>query len=482
MAIIGAGAAGTLTTINLLRTLAGTPCRIALLDRLARHGRGTAYSTTDDRHLLNVPAGRMSAWPDDPGDFVRWARASGAEVAGDTYAPRRLYGEYLMATLAAARADARTGGPTVTLITAAATAITETGARAPMRVHLAAGGRIDADLVVLAPGNRPPADPLPGLRWSDRYVPDPWRPGALWRPSGRVLCVGTGLTMIDVALTLARDPSTTVYALSRHGLLPRSHDAAACAASSYPVTVPDPGDGPLRLVDAITWLNRLVARCSDWRQALELARPHIPDLWRRMPDADRRVFVHRLGRYWEIHRHRMPEATTRRVDALRRAGRLRLITGTVHTADPYRDGIEVEAAASDGPRRITADWLVNCTGPRERGPAAPPVPYGVDGPHDAMYAQLAASGLARPGPLDIGLDTSADGAVLTADGLAHPRLFTLGPPRRGSLYESTAVPEIRHQAHALAERLATLLPRPAPVNPGRHDPRPRHTTLAAPTP
>ena len=226
-------------------------------------------------------------------------------------------------------------------------------------VRLAAGGRIDADLVVLAPGNRPSADPLPGLRWSDRYVPDPWRPGALRRPSGRVLCVGTGLTMIDVALTLARDPSTTVYALSRHGLFPRSHDAAACAASSYPVTVPDPRDGPLRLVDAITWLNRLVARCSDWRQALERA---------------------------------------------------------------------------------------------------------------------------RPGPLDIGLDTSADGAVLTADGLAHPRLFTLGPPRRGSLYESTAVPEIRHQAHALAERLATLLPRPAPVNPGRHDPRPRHTTLAAPTP
>lgn len=465
VAIIGAGAAGTLTTINLLHALAGTPCRIVLLDRLARHGRGTAYATTDDRHLLNVPAGRMSAFPEDPGHFVRWARASGTGVAGDTYAPRRLYGEYLTAMLAAARSGAaRTGGPDVTPITATATAITETDARAPMRVHLAAGGRIDADLVVLALGNRPPADPVPGLRWSARYVADPWHPGALHRPGGRVLCVGTGLTMIDVALTLARDPSTTVYALSRHGLLPQSHDTAVCSASADPVAAPEQGDGPLRLVDAMAWVNRLVARCPDWRQAMELIRPHVADLWSRMPDADRRVFTRRLARYWEVHRHRMPETTTARVDALRRAGRLRLITGTVLTADPYRDGIEVEVATADGPRRLAMDWLVNCTGPGERVPVVPPVAsYGAERRHDAVFAQLAASGLARPGPLGVGLDTSPDGALLTADGVPHPRLFTLGPPRRGTLYESTAIPEIRHQARALARHLATLIPRPTPL-------------------
>jgi uncharacterized NAD(P)/FAD-binding protein YdhS len=32
-------------------------------------------------------------------------------------------------------------------------------------------------------------------------------------------------------------------------------------------------------------------------------------------------------------------------------------------------------------------------------------------------------------------------------------LFTLGPPLRGQLYETTAVPEIRDQAAALARRL-----------------------------
>jgi uncharacterized NAD(P)/FAD-binding protein YdhS len=34
-----------------------------------------------------------------------------------------------------------------------------------------------------------------------------------------------------------------------------------------------------------------------------------------------------------------------------------------------------------------------------------------------------------------------------------PLLFTLGPPRRGELFETTAVPEIRVQAELLALRL-----------------------------
>jgi uncharacterized NAD(P)/FAD-binding protein YdhS len=43
--------------------------------------------------------------------------------------------------------------------------------------------------------------------------------------------------------------------------------------------------------------------------------------------------------------------------------------------------------------------------------------------------------------------------VLDASGAPSELLFTLGPPLRGQLYETTAVPEIRGQAAALAARL-----------------------------
>ena len=440
LVIIGGGAAGTLTTINLLYALAGTgPCRIVLLDRLGRHGRGTAYSTTDDRHLLNVPAARMSAFPDDPRHFLRWARSVGIEITDDTYAQRRHYGDYLAHTLAEARAAAP--NVTVSHVTGTATAVTEP---AKPRVHLSAGGRIDADLVVLATGNRPPGDPVPELAHSPRYVSDPWRPGALTAPRGRVLCVGTGLTMIDVALTVTRDPGTVVYAVSRHGLTPRPHRTELTPAASKPIAYESghrPPDGPLRLVDAIRWWHGLVRASEDWRQATDKARPYIADVWGRLSEADRAVFVRRLARFWEVHRHRMPEASERRIDALRREGRFVVVPGGVSGAEPYRDLVEIRA----GGRPLSVDWVINCTGPRENAA------------DDPLFRQLVASGRARPGPLRIGLDSDASGALLDADGMPHPRMYTLGPPRRGTLYESTAVPEIRIQAAALATHLATAL-------------------------
>jgi uncharacterized NAD(P)/FAD-binding protein YdhS len=44
--------------------------------------------------------------------------------------------------------------------------------------------------------------------------------------------------------------------------------------------------------------------------------------------------------------------------------------------------------------------------------------------------------------------------VLDASGTPSSTLFTLGPPLRGLLYETTAIPEIRDQAAALARCLS----------------------------
>lgn len=458
LVIIGGGAAGTLTAINLLYALAvgRRPARIVLLDRYGRHGRGTAYSTTDDRHLLNVPAARMSAFPDDPRHFLRWARSAGVEITDDTYAERRLYGDYLAHTLAEARAAA----PNVALshVTGTATAVTEP---AKLRVHLSAGGRIDADLVVLATGNRPPGDPVPSLAGSPRYVSDPWRPHALTAPRGRVLCVGTGLTMIDVALTVTRDPDTIVYAVSRHGLMPRPHRTeltpAAGKAAAYE-SAPPPPEGPLRLAGAIRWFRGLVRQSADWRQAMDKARPYISEIWGRLPESDRAVFVRRLARYWEVHRHRMAEAGADRIGTLRAEGRFEVLTGRVTGVATYRDLIEVRI----GDRLLSVDWVINCTGPRE------------DAAGDPLSRRLVAAGLARPGPLRIGLDSDASGALLGASGVPHPRMFTIGPPRRGTLYESTAVPEIRVQAADLAEHLAAKLSADPPL----YSPEPPRETVS----
>src|SRR2546423_1437066 len=79
-----------------------------------------------------------------------------------------------------------------------------------------------------------------GLAWCgpDRYVRDPWAPGALAgvRAAGGVLLLGTGLTAVDIVLTLhRRDPAAVVSAVSRRGLLPQAHTASTGPALAFPV-------------------------------------------------------------------------------------------------------------------------------------------------------------------------------------------------------------------------------------------------------
>ncbi|MQA97951.1 MAG: hypothetical protein GEV11_26300 [Streptosporangiales bacterium] len=114
---------------------------------------------------------------------------------------------------------------------------------------------------------------------------------------------------------------------------------------------------------------------------------------------------------------------------------------------PY--GRPVLRCATLGP--LTADIAIVATG---HLPSAGDVTADPD-----LAGTLIADGIARPEPLRLGLETR-DGALLTPYGHPHDRLFTLGPPRRGALDDSTAVPKIRAKAERLAERITTLLDRP----------------------
>ena len=99
--IVGAGYSGTLVAVHLAR--AGANLRIALIERGKSAGRGVAYGTTDAKHLLNVRADQMGAFPDDVGHFYRWLRLhrSNLDAAGvtdlrpDAFIPRLVFGDYI---------------------------------------------------------------------------------------------------------------------------------------------------------------------------------------------------------------------------------------------------------------------------------------------------------------------------------------------------------------------------------------------------
>jgi uncharacterized NAD(P)/FAD-binding protein YdhS len=443
IAVVGGGASGTLAVIHLLREAAAehVPLRVALIDRHGRHGLGQAYSTGHPGHLLNSPADGMSAVTGDPRHLVRWARLAG--ITHDDFLTRQDYGRYLRELLADAQ---RRAGPAsrVSQLASDVVAIRRGSGGRPLRLHLAADGRVDADVVVLATGNPPPAAPCPVLP-AARYIGDPWAPGALARAGdgSRVIVAGTGLTTVDVAIAVtSADPRATVLAISRHGLLPREH-APWRAAPGCPPALGDFAE-PVRLAGLIRQVRAAAAAGpAPWQHTVDALRPYLPSLWQRLPAADQRLFLRHVARYWEVHRHRLPPQTARRVASLRAEGRLSLLRGRVTAAADCPDGVRVTIDAGSLATEETGGWLVNGSGP------ATDITTG----GDPLLRELIGSGLARPDPLRLGIDAAPDGAVRDAGGEPSDRIFTLGPPLRGVRYETTAIPEIRDQAAALAGRL-----------------------------
>src|SRR6201993_3619223 len=97
--IIGGGVSGTLAAFHLLRQR--TPAQVVLIDPRPDFGLGLAYSTPSLRHLLNVPAGKISALPDQPKHFLNWLRRNyDSSATKKTFAPRAIFGRYIQSLLA----------------------------------------------------------------------------------------------------------------------------------------------------------------------------------------------------------------------------------------------------------------------------------------------------------------------------------------------------------------------------------------------
>ena len=97
---------------------------------------------------------------------------------------------------------------------------------------------------------------------------------------------------------------------------------------------------------------------------------------------------------------------------------------------------------------LDVDYLINCTGPESDVTAL----------GDPLLDALLARGWAVPGRLGMGVAISADGALVDRAGDRSTRLWAIGSLRQGTVWETTAVPELRRQAAALAHQLAVTQP------------------------
>lgn len=458
--IIGAGFSGTLTAVNLLRRAAQSiaegkplspqPLRLVLVERTGRFGAGVAYGTNHYEHLLNVPTARMSAFPDAPDDFLNWARSQRPSVEGYSFLPRRTYRHYIKHLLA----EAQVGCPQidVTLLKDDVRSVRPDGCESSARVEFAGSPPIEANRVVLAPGNYAPLDVRAAgdaIYETNFYLRDPWDDPRYQRidPARPVLIIGTGLTAVDIVLRLAAGGHTgTIHAVSRHGLMPQAH--LRSPVTPLPTSVEELPSAPRPLLRAIRRRVREAAeQGGDWRAIVDGLRGATAPLWQRFTLDQRRQFFRHVRHYWEIHRHRIAPDVAAVFNDLVQSGRVHVHAARIAAYRLKPDGVAVEIhpRAGHGRSAITLDVhrVINCTGPNADFTRVT----------DPLIQQLLADGLIRPDLLRIGLDCTSRGALIDRDGSPSTILFTVGPPQKPLTWESTAVPELRGQAADLASVL-----------------------------
>ncbi|MET3667649.1 FAD/NAD(P)-binding protein [Caulobacter sp. 1776] len=444
IAVIGAGFSGVMTALNLLRR--SPEAKVILFERRTPVGLGAAYATHNPGHRLNVRAGNMSAWPDDPAHFVTWLRARNFGLGPADFATRADYGRYLQGLVAEIAEGPEGAGRLV--VTPDAVVGIEPGGDG-WRLRCAMGRSVTAHAVVLALGNPPPARP-PGVdeafAASNAYVADPWRWNAAELPPGPVMLIGTGLTMVDVALSLNdAQHGRPMLALSRRGLAPLQHDGAP------PRILPAPPANDLSPLQAFAWLRR-AADEHGWRTAIDATRPMTQALWRGWSPAQKQAFLRHARPFWEIHRHRLAPQVARRIAAMRATGQLTLAAGKIRSLTLEPDGFALcrwRGRGEHGGYVFRAASVINCTGPTGDVLAST----------DPLIQDLVKRGLARPDPLRLGFDVDDSGRVRDVSGQASPTLLAVGPATRGASWEITAVPDIRGQTVAVAETvLAALRP------------------------
>lgn len=440
VAVIGAGFSGLLTALRLL--LAPEGPRVVLIEKGPRFGRGAAYSTASPHHLLNVRATNMSALVEQPSHFLDWLGAAGVAAPDRVFVTRDRYGQYLQSLLREATADTASGR--LVLEHDAVVALNRQGGGG-WTLSLAMGRTLMADAVVLALGNLPPTPPdglSAALLNSDRYVADPWA----WRGlggsgRGEALLVGTGLTAIDVALTIRESqPETRLFALSRHGLLPRQH-GEALSVHGVPGA---PGGSPAELLMEIRQRAAV-----DWRGAIDGLRPHVQAIWRGWSTAERRQFLRHLRPWWNVYRHRLAPEVAARVADFQRSGQLRVVAGRLKAINPVDDGVEVIWTPRGESQLVTRRFsqVINCTGPRGD----------LTQSSDPLVASLLVAGLVRPDACGLGFDVDSRSRAIGLSGAPADSLFAVGPLTRGQFYEITSVPDIRLQAADCADSILNRL-------------------------
>jgi uncharacterized NAD(P)/FAD-binding protein YdhS len=455
IAIIGGGFCGLLTTVRLLQLFQNS-IHIHLINKGCKLAKGIAYEPHSPDLLLNVPNKKMSAFPEDPDHFLTWLnkhplyQQNCKSDLGMCFSSRKIYGEYLTCIWENA-IQAKHDQATVSLYDEYADDIIED--EDLLKIYLRGHKYLTVDAAVLAVGNMPPIFPrhLPlSFIKSGKYFNDPWKDECIKQlnPETNVLVVGNGLTMVDTVIGLFNENfSGTVHSISPHGYrlqpwkeLKEAYTGIDVAGISVPI----------RLLDLLKLLNKHRKKADLLNQSfypvIDALRPMTQAIWKSFTKKEKRQFLKYLNSFWNSARHRLPISIYKYVEGLRNNKRLITHTGYILNAVESNDNITVTIFSGGKVKYLKVQRIVNCTGPGTN----------IKHTENILLKNIEKRGLICRGHIGLGiLVNPKNNNVIKKTKSDSKNIFAIGGLLKGSLWETTAVPELGTQAYLLAKYLAS---------------------------
>ncbi|GAB4126397.1 MAG: FAD/NAD(P)-binding protein [Raineya sp.] len=457
IAIIGAGFSGLMTAVHLLKN-ASENIEISLISPKENFARGVAYKASSKHHLLNVPAGKMSAFQEKPTHFLDWLaqrepyKNLEKNLLATIFVPRNLYGDYLEELWTHTKQNAQSKIQTLN----DEVIDIEELKNGTFELHLKQNQALQADLVVLAVGNEAPKNPetLPeNVLRSALYFQDPWARDSIEQVENlkNILLIGNGLTMVDVVSGLEeRGFKGKIYSISPNGfqILPHRHNGIPY--NNLLAEIPENLD-----LGIIEWFSLFRKHIRFVRQFGISAEPVIdsirsisPKIWQKLSLNDRKAFLRHLRHRWGVARHRLPVYVYDSIQEKQRNGSLHIIKGKILDASLQNSKISLSYwdKKQHNEQNLLVDRVINCTGPNTdlRFSA------------NSLLQNLFVKQMIEPDDLYLGIKADQNGAIICQN-KKYENFYTLGSALKGLFWESTAVPELRQQAESLAKILLHLV-------------------------
>lgn len=453
--IIGAGFSGTVLAAELLReSPAGV--RIVLVNRSGLMARGLAYGTNSALHLLNVPAGNMSAYSDQPDHFLNYCKARNPTFTGSSFISRQIYGEYLSFVLESAEKHKNTNVIFDRIEGDVSEIIQKLNF---IELQLADGSVLNADHVVLALGNFSPADPLHlgSTLGSDYYTRDPWTQNPhkeIASIEDPILLMGTGLTALDVVIKLVQSGHRgPIYMVSRRGLLPLPHRKTSHHAlenTDFLDKLLECHPSALNYMKIIRQeINTYQHTEQNWRDIIAAIRPITARLWQSLDAVERRRFLRHVQPYWDVHRHRVAPASFDIFEKLCVSGQIQIIAGRIKGISLLKNKllIHIKLRKTQCESTVKVSRIINCTGPNTN----------IRWMDEPLLTQLTRSKLVQTDKHGLGILVNEDLSVTNDHQSGATTLSYIGPMLKATYWEATAVPELRKYAAQLSKLLTQRL-------------------------